>query len=240
MDHTHSSSQRVAWHAAQTSAQTQVALETKGESGTHGRRVVVVVDPSTVVRSAHGAQDQSAAAAMEIRHTLGQLRQHLAMGNRTMELLHRCGEEEPTCRERAPRFLVGAGGMALAIAAMPTHSVPMMAVGVPLAVLGWAYGLAAPCTASECVEMMWLNGKLLAKRRSDLVEPSEMQDRIAGLEAVLRTLQQPLISVEVRQATRLPADLAGIIGEYADVDPQSQAPASSQTTMAPPQAQSMG
>jgi len=243
-------SQRVAWHAAQTSAapsprEPQVR-ETKGEAkghpGAQGGRVVVVVDPARVVRTTEAAQTDDGEAAREIRRSLAQLRRLLTVTTRAYEIDHRCCEDIPTCRERAPRCLIPAGGVAMICASGFTPYWPaLLGAGVPLVCLGAGYAGAAPCTAGEGLERVRLCFKIDAERRDDLIEVPDVERRIAGLEAAERTLRPNAIAFEVRVASQLPADLASIVGEYADVNPvPAPQEAAHSRTMSPPRAQSMG
>lgn len=246
MDHTGSSPRRVAWPAAQQStpaaSQHPGTRESKGQSGDPAGRVVVVVDPATVVRTTEAKQTWNGETAREVRRSLAQLRRLLTMQTRAHEIARRCYDDVPSCRERAPRCLVTAGGLAMVVASGFTpYFVPMISLGVPTSLLGACYAGVAPCTPGEGVELVRLCCKIDAERRDDLMEPSDVKRRIDGLEAAERMLRPDAIAFEVREATALPAALTGIIGEYADVDPDptAQEPASSQTT-APPLAQSMG
>ncbi|MES2484203.1 MAG: hypothetical protein V4609_19615 [Pseudomonadota bacterium] len=247
MDHTYcSSSQRVTWQVGHTdmspSSQNPMARDSKSQSGDHAGRVVVVVDPAKVVRSTQAAQTEDGEASREIHRSLAQLRRLLTMKTRTHEIARRCYDDVPPCRERAPRCLVTAGGLAMVTASGFTpYFVPMISVGVSMSLLGMCYAGVAPCTPGEGVELVRLCCKINAERRDDLMRPSDIERRIDGLAVVERTLRRNAIAFEVREATPLPAVLAAIIGEYADVDPDppAQEPASSHTT-APPQDQSMG
>ncbi len=244
MDHTASSPRRAAWPAAQTSTPPAsphpVTRESKGQSGDRAGRVVVVVDPATVVRTTEANQTLNAEAAREIRRSLAQLRKLLALQTRAREIDDRFCFERQTCRARAPRCLVPLGGCALLIAGGVTNSVPMVAVGATVAICGEVHWMVAPCTVGEGFERLWLCMKIEAHGRDDLWNPSDVQRRMDGLEAAERMLRPNAIAFEVREATPLPAALAAIVGEYADVDPDPapQEPASFQTT-APPQDQSM-
>lgn len=122
------SSQRVEWHAAQSAAPRDPQVrETKGHTGARVGRVVVAVDPVRVVRLAERAQAEDGEASIEIRHSLAQLRRLLTMTTRAYEIDHRCCDDIPTCRERAPRCLIPAGGLAMISASGFTpHWAPML------------------------------------------------------------------------------------------------------------------